>query len=59
MTSTKMDVKRGPDGAFSAFRATKDGGMSVDRTKLHQSAGYKRQVDALVELSQKLRDKKK
>jgi len=57
--SSKVFIKRGVSGEFSTFRTSKDGGMAVDREKLHQSAGYKRQVDALVELSRQMRSKKK
>jgi hypothetical protein len=59
MSSTKVFAKRGVTGAFGAFRAAKDGGMAVDREKLHQSPGYRRQVDALLELSKQLQAKKK
>ena len=57
--SSKVFTKRGSSGEFSTFRTAKDGGLAVDREKLHQSVGYKRQVDALVELSQQMRSKKK
>jgi hypothetical protein len=57
--STKPISKRDTSGAFATFRTAKDGGMAVDREKLHQSPGYKRQVDALVELSRQLHSKKK
>lgn len=38
---------------FSSFTMARNGTMVVDRSKLHTSEGYKRQVDALTELSQK------
>jgi len=38
---------------FSSFTMASNGTMVVDRSKLHASEGYKRQVKALDELRQK------
>jgi hypothetical protein len=35
---------------FSAFTMGRNGSMVVDREKLHESDGYKRQIAALAEL---------
>jgi len=43
---------------FSSFTMARNGAMVVDREKLHQSEGYKRQIDALSELRRK-RDEKR
>lgn len=44
---------------FSSFTMTRNGTMAVDRTELHASEGYKRQVAALNELRQKREEREK
>lgn len=50
--SNRPDNPSKPAGSklFSAFTMGRNGSMVVDREKLHESDGYKRQVAALVEL---------
>lgn len=43
------------EGSHVGFFATKDGGLAVDRAALHRSDNFKRQVDALVEISKRLK----
>ncbi len=44
---------------FSAFRMSSNGAMVVERSKLHSSEGYQRQVKALAELSDRRKNKAK
>lgn len=50
------DRKKPAGGASRvAFLAAKDGGLTVDRDALHRSDRYKRQIEALVEISKRLK----
>ena len=56
--SKNSEMKSEVQKSSAAFRNAKDGGVSTDRKKLHESSEYKRQVSALAELSRHMAAKK-
>ncbi|MBB3226450.1 hypothetical protein FHW69_001040 [Luteibacter sp. Sphag1AF] len=56
--SKNGEIKSEGQKSFAAFRNAKDGGVSTDRKKLHESPEYKRQVSALAELSRQMAARK-